>query len=153
MSVTGTWIFFLSCSLERFLWLFFNSIVQVIRSTGAIKYVSKISPACHLPGPFFLMQKVCFLVSCMLWATSFWALTGCYYLDRVIKAKCSLSCQMVLLILTGTLATLALTTVTPTPCAGQELEIVSSVNVRLASVEMETFVTVSEDFNSLPNES
>lgn len=74
-------------------------------------------------------------------------------MDRVIKAKCGVSCQMALLILTGTLATLALITVTPTPCAVQELEIVSSVNVRLASVEMETFVMVSEDFNSLPNES
>ena len=62
-------------------------------------------------------------------------------------AKYGLSCQMVLLILTGILATLVLITVTPMRYVVQELEIVSSANVRLASVEMETFVTVSENFH------
>lgn len=60
---------------------------------------------------------------------------------------------MVLQILAGILATLVLITVTPTPCAVQELEIVSSVNVRLASVEMETFAMVSGGFHTLRNES
>lgn len=94
------------------------------------------------------MQKVfSFLVSCALQATFFWALAECYYLDRVITAKYGLSCQMVLLILTGILATLVPITVTPMRYVVQELEIVSSANVQLASVEMETFVMVSENFN------
>lgn len=62
-------------------------------------------------------------------------------------SECDLSCQMVLLILTEILATRVPIIVTPMQYVVQELEIVSSVNVQLASVEMETFVMVSEDFH------
>lgn len=62
-------------------------------------------------------------------------------------AKCDLSWQMVLLILTGIHATPVHITVTPMRYVVQELEIVSYANVQLASVEMETFVMVSENFH------
>lgn len=62
-------------------------------------------------------------------------------------AKYGLSCQMVLLILTGILATPVPITVTPMRYVVQELEIVSCANVQLASVEMEKFVMVSENFH------
>lgn len=67
-------------------------------------------------------------------------------MGRVVTAKYDLSFQMVLLILAGILATLVPITVTPMQYVVQELGIVSLVNVRLDSVEMETFVMVSEDF-------
>lgn len=77
---------------------------------------------------------------------SFWTLSESFYLGRVVMAKYDLSFQMVLLILAGILATLVPITVTPMQYVVQELGIVSLVNVRLDSVEMETFVMVSEDF-------
>lgn len=77
---------------------------------------------------------------------SFWTLSESFYLGRVVMAKYGLSFQMVLLILAGILATLVPITVTPMQYVVQELGIVSLVNVRLDSVEMETFVMVSEDF-------
>jgi len=77
---------------------------------------------------------------------SFWTLSESFYLGRVVTAKYDLSFQMVLLILAGILATLVPITVTPMQYVVQELGIVSLVNVRLDSVEMETFVMVSEDF-------
>lgn len=62
-------------------------------------------------------------------------------------AKYGLSCQMALLILTGIRATPVPITVTPMQYVVRELEIVLSASVRLASVEMEMFVMVSENFH------
>lgn len=83
----------------------------------------------------------------MLRGNSSWALRESYYLSSVLMSECDLSCQMVLLILTGIPATRVPIIVTPMQYVVQELEIVSSVNVPLASVEMETFVMVTEYFH------
>lgn len=142
-----------SFSLERFCdfsFSFFNSSV-LCRNNKECRCSCRVwgsCPAYHLQVPFFLVQKVfSLLVSCALQAITCWTLSECYYLDRVVMAKCDLSWQMVLLILTGIHATPAHITVTPTRYVVQELEIVSYANVQLASVEMEMFVMVSENFH------
>lgn len=124
-----------------------QSFAQVTRNTGAIA-VSEI----HVPHITCKSSSSrCKKHSLSLFHVHYKQSPSGPYLSAITSIELlwlnMVSCQMVLLILTGILATLVPITVTPMQYVVRELEIVSSANVRLASVEMETFVMVSENFH------
>lgn len=108
-----------------------------------LRLMSCISPASSLlPGAKSVLFPCFMCTASNLLLGLIWVLLLGQSLN---VAKYGLSSQMVLLILTEILATLVPITVTPMQYVVQELAVVSSANVRLASVEMEMFAMVSEN--------